>query len=81
MKFSDMTAVACRSVHRDFEKAKERMLDGASLMGQCKFEGKDSKREKLEKTWDSASLRKETLKNRKEDFKSKVLKNCKGVRP
>jgi hypothetical protein len=36
------------------------------------------------------SLRKETLKNRKEDFKSKVLredfrnkvlKNCKGVRP
>jgi hypothetical protein len=36
------------------------------------------------------SLRKETLKNRKEDFKrkvlrkdfrSKVLRNCKGVRP
>jgi hypothetical protein len=36
------------------------------------------------------SLRKETLKNREEDFKSKVLKkdfrskvlkNCKGVRP
>jgi hypothetical protein len=44
----------------------------------------------LEKTWDRASLRKETLKNRKEDFKSKVLrkdyrskalKNCKTVRP
>jgi hypothetical protein len=29
---------------------------------------------KLKKTWDSASLRKETLKNRKEDFRSKVLK-------
>jgi hypothetical protein len=28
-----------------------------------------------ETTWDSESLRKETLKNRKEDFKSKVLKN------
>jgi hypothetical protein len=66
-------------------------------MGQCKAEGKDSKRdyaeEKLKKTWDSESLRKETLKNRKEDFsskslknrkedfRSKVLKNCKGVRP
>jgi hypothetical protein len=43
-----------------------------------------------EKTWERASLRKETLKNRKEDFKSKVLrknfrskilKNCKGTRP
>jgi hypothetical protein len=42
-----------------------------------------------EKTWDSVSLRRETLKNRKEDFKSKVLredfrskvlKNWKGVR-
>jgi hypothetical protein len=39
-------------------------------MEQCKYEGKDSKRdhakEKLKKTWDRASLRKETLKNRKE---------------
>jgi hypothetical protein len=35
----------------------------------------------LKKTRDSASLRKETLKNRKEDFRSKVLKNCKGVKP
>jgi hypothetical protein len=31
-------------------------------------------KEKLKRTWDSASLRKETLKNRKEDFRSKVLK-------
>jgi hypothetical protein len=31
----------------------------------------------LKKTWDSASLRKD----RKEDFRSEVLKNCKGVRP
>jgi hypothetical protein len=41
-------------------------------MGQYKSEGKDSKRdyakEKLKKTWDSESLRKEkeTLKNRKD---------------
>jgi hypothetical protein len=33
---------------------------------------------KLRKTWDRASLRKETLKNRKE---ASFLKNCKGVRP
>jgi hypothetical protein len=39
-----------------------------------------------EKTWDSVSLRIDTLKNRKDfktkvlrkDFRSKVLKNCKG---
>jgi hypothetical protein len=31
---------------------------------------KKSKRKK----WDSANLRKETLKNRKEDFRSKILK-------
>jgi hypothetical protein len=41
-------------------------------MGQCKSEGKDSKRdyakEQLKKTWDRASVRKETLKNRKDDF-------------
>jgi hypothetical protein len=47
-------------------------------MGQCKFECKDSKRDyakqKLKKTWDRVSLKKETLKNRKEDFQSKVLK-------
>jgi hypothetical protein len=29
----------------------------------------------LEKTWDRVSVRKETLKNRKKDFRSKVLKN------
>jgi hypothetical protein len=40
----------------------------------CKSEHQDFKNAK-EKTWDSASLRKETLKNRKEDFGSKVLKN------
>jgi hypothetical protein len=34
-------------------------------IGQCKSEGQDFKKAK-EKTWDSASLRKETLKNRKE---------------
>jgi hypothetical protein len=53
-------------------------------MGQYKSKGKDFKRdyakEKLKKTWDSASLRKETLKNRK-DFRSKVLKNSKDSRP
>jgi hypothetical protein len=53
-------------------------------MGQCNSEGQDSKRnyakEKLKKTWDTVSLRKETLKNRK-DFRSKALKDCKGVRP
>jgi hypothetical protein len=47
-------------------------------MGQCKSESKDFKRdyakEKLKKTWDRVSLRKETLKNRKDDFRSKVLK-------
>jgi hypothetical protein len=44
----------------------------------------------LKKTWDRVSVGKETLKSRKEDFKSKVLRkdfrskvlrNCKGVRP
>jgi hypothetical protein len=34
-----------------------------------------------EKTWDKMSLGKETLKNRKEGFRSKVLENCKGVKP
>jgi hypothetical protein len=41
-------------------------------MGQCKSEGKDFKRdhvkEKLRENTDRARLRKETLKNRKEDF-------------
>jgi hypothetical protein len=32
-----------------------------------------------EKTWERVSLRKETLKNRKEDFKSKVLRGSKMV--
>jgi hypothetical protein len=66
------------SEHRGFKNVKENMA-------QCKSGGK---------TWDRASLRKETLKNRKEDFRSeilknrkrktfrgKVLKNCKEVRP
>jgi hypothetical protein len=49
MQFLD-TAVVCKSKHRDFKKAKERTWDSASLMGQsslmgqCKSEGKDSKR-------------------------------------
>jgi hypothetical protein len=64
----------CKSEHQDFKKAKERTRDSASLMGQCKSEGQDAKRdydkEKLKKTWDSVSLRKEALKNRKENFRS-----------
>jgi hypothetical protein len=49
---------------------------------QCKSKGQVSKRdyaeEKLKKTWDRASLRKETLKNRKEArFSRKTLE----VRP
>jgi hypothetical protein len=55
------------------------MLEIRGSMGQCKSEHQDSKRdytkEKLKKTWDSVSLREETLKNRKEDFRSKFLKN------
>jgi hypothetical protein len=46
-------------------------------MGKCKSQGKDFKRgyaKEQEKTWDRLSLRKETLKNRKEDFKSKILR-------
>jgi hypothetical protein len=46
-------------------------------MGQCKSGGKDFKRdyvkEKLRENMGSVSLRKEIFKNRKEDFKSKVL--------
>jgi hypothetical protein len=41
-------------------------------MRQCKSEHRGFKKAK-ERTWDSARLRKETLKNRKE-FKSKVLR-------
>jgi hypothetical protein len=67
-------------------------------MGQCKSGGKDFKRdfakEKLRENMGQSNLRKDTLKNRKEDvrseilknrkkkdFRSKVLKSCKGVRP
>jgi hypothetical protein len=60
-------------------------------MGPCKYEHRGFKKAK-ERTWDSANLRTKTLRemNRKEDFGSmvlrkdfrcKVLKNCKGVRP
>jgi hypothetical protein len=49
---------------------------------QCKPEGKDFKRdyakEKLRENMGQSGLRKETLKNRKEDFRSKVLKIEKG---
>jgi hypothetical protein len=41
------------------------MLEIKRNMGQCKSEHQDFKR--LRKAWDSASLRKETLKNRKEE--------------
>jgi hypothetical protein len=58
-------------------------------MGQCKsalrtlYIGyrKAKLKKSQEKIWDRASLRKETLKNRKEYFKRKVLKNCKGLSP
>jgi hypothetical protein len=32
----------------------------------------------LKKTWNSVSLKKETLKNRKEDFRSKVRRGWSG---
>jgi predicted aminopeptidase len=47
-------------------------------MGQCKSEHPGFKKAK-EKTWDRVSLRKETLKNRKEDFRSEVLRNRKTL--
>jgi hypothetical protein len=47
------------------------MLEIRENMGQCKFEGQDSKKdyakENLTKTWDNASLRKGTWKNRKKE--------------
>jgi hypothetical protein len=44
MQFLDTAAVVCKSEHWDFKKAEERTWDSASLMGQCKSEGKDFKR-------------------------------------
>jgi hypothetical protein len=44
MQFLDMGAVACNSEYQDFTKAKKRIWDSVSLMGQCKSEGKDFKR-------------------------------------
>jgi hypothetical protein len=76
MQFLDVAVLVCKSEHPDFKKAKDRTWNNASLMGQCKCEGKDFK-----KTCDRVSLRQETLKNRKEDFRNKLLKNCKGIRP
>jgi hypothetical protein len=70
------------------EKKLKRTRDSASLGAKTLREIMLKKSK--EKTWNSASLRKETLKNRNEDFKSKVLgkevrsnvlKNYKGVRP
>jgi hypothetical protein len=58
MQFLDAAAVVCKSEHRGFKKAKKNV-------GQCKSEGQDFK-ERLKKTWDSESLRKVMLKNRKE---------------
>jgi hypothetical protein len=52
----------CKSEHRDFKKSKKNM-------GQCNSEGKDLTRdyakEKQRENMGWASLRKETLKNRK----------------
>jgi hypothetical protein len=49
------------------------MLEIRGNMGQCKYEGQDFKKAK-EKTWDSASIRKETLKNRKDARFSRIVK-------
>jgi hypothetical protein len=50
-------------------------------MGQCKSASRTLyigfRKAKLKKTWDRVSLRKETLKSRKEDFRSEVSKNRK----
>jgi hypothetical protein len=64
---NDTAAAAgcCMSVSLRTETLRENL-------GQCKYEGQDFKErlkesmEKKKKTWDSVSLRKETLKNRKE---------------
>jgi hypothetical protein len=61
-------------------------------MVQCKSGGKDIKgyyaKEKLRESIGQSEFKKETLRNRKEDFRSeflnirrKVLKNCKSVSP
>jgi hypothetical protein len=55
MQFLGVAAVVCKSEHWGFKKAKERTWDSASLMGQGKSEGKDSKRDydkgQLRKNW------------------------------
>jgi hypothetical protein len=80
VQFLDAASV-CKSEHQDFKKAKERTWSRTSVMGQCKSEGKDSKRdyakEKLRENMGQSKSKEETLKNRKEDFRSKVLKNRK----
>jgi hypothetical protein len=45
-------------------------------MGQCKSEHQDFKKAK-ERTWDSVTLRTETLENRKKEFRSEALKSRK----
>jgi hypothetical protein len=45
-------------------------------MGQCKCEHQDFNKAK-ERTWDSVTLRTETLENRKKEFRSEALKNRK----
>jgi hypothetical protein len=37
--------IVCKSDGQDFKKAKERTWDSASLMGQCKSESKNFKRD------------------------------------
>jgi hypothetical protein len=52
------------------------MLQIRGNMGQCKSEHQDFKKAK-ERTWDSVTLRTETLEKRKKEFRSEALKSRK----
>jgi hypothetical protein len=69
MQFLDAAAVVCKSEHQDFKKAKERTWDSASLIRQCKYEGKDFKRdydkEKLRENMGQSESKKEIFKEQK----------------
>jgi hypothetical protein len=67
------------SLRAEISKKLKRTWDNASLGAKTLREIMLNNSQK--KTWDRANLRKEILENRREDFKSKVLKNYKGVRP
>jgi hypothetical protein len=69
-------------------------MDSASLMGQCGAEGKDSKRDyandQLRENMGQSESKKREFKEQKrrqkskiirKNFRSKVLKNCKRIRP